>query len=125
MNELLIYQSKLVDYAKSLGYEVNYTSSRPNAMNFNHKVIFLPQIMNMESIFTLAHELGHCVDYKNNKFNTNSYKKNKPYRLLKEFTGWVNGFVICKLHDISTKKYFRYAFKMWMTYLKRGKRNGD
>jgi hypothetical protein len=112
------WHDDLRKHANSLGYEVIPTSLRANAINFKHKVIYIPQYNDLYTLYTLAHEIGHCVDYKNNNFNTDRYKSNKMYRLWKEFIGWWNGLTICKLHQIPTKKYFKYAFKMWFTYVK-------
>lgn len=112
------HEQALIEHAELLGYKVCFTSSRPNATNFKNKLIYIPQHTDFDSVYALVHEIGHCLDYKNNKFDIQKYKTNKPYRLWKEFLGWWYGLGVCRLHQIPVKNYPKYALKMWLTYLK-------
>jgi len=111
-------REKLVQLATTLGYKINYTTGSPNSMNFNRKIITLSPFCSLKDIYSFVHELGHCIDYSKEKFNTKKYNSNKLYRLWKEFIGWWYGFKLCVKYKIPIKKYPSYAFNKWITYIK-------
>lgn len=107
----------LVQKAEKLGYKVTYTSSRPTAANFQHKEIYISQAITIDTYFSLAHEIGHCIDNTKGNFNINKYKTNKLYRVRKEVMAWYYGYSLLNKSHYRRLKYWKHAYRMLKTYV--------
>lgn len=119
MKELIQYDELLRNLIRNLGYNVNSSISKNKACHHPDYIVFLKKTENIEQVYSIAHEVGHCMDFKNGKLDFNRYRMNKKYRIKKEIVAWIYAFRICLKNDIPLgRKFFKHSIYCLKSYFK-------
>ncbi|MGH1260451.1 MULTISPECIES: hypothetical protein [Bacillus] len=121
-NRLCSYKEKLKDEASKLRYRVVFAggSKSNKACHDPYYVIFINRKedeLNLQAIYSFAHEIGHCIDFRNGTLDFQEYKINKKYRVQKEIIAWCLGYMLCRELKIPLDDYIEHAFKCLESYL--------
>lgn len=111
------YHKQLEAEARNLGYRISISSTVNKACHEYHYLIFIKQPTCIEQIYSFAHEIGHCIDFKRGKLDFDRYRINKNYRLRKEFVAWYFGFKVCVKLKIPIKiQFIKHSLKCLYSY---------
>jgi hypothetical protein len=119
-----LYIYKYNDYitlkqlANALQYKV--VESDKSVIKYTSWIIEVKSDKEISSLWELAHEIGHGIQFKrkvkiNKSDSHNSRGKTKV--IAEELFAWVIGFVLCKLFQINTKGMVKHSLKCLKTYL--------
>lgn len=122
-NRLCYYKEKLKDEASKLRYRVVFSGGAKSnkACHDPNYVIFINRKeddLDIKTIYSFAHEVGHCIDFRNGMLDFQKYKRNKKYRIRKEIIAWYLGYRLLRKLEIPVDGYIKYAFKCLSSYLK-------
>ena len=111
------YYNKLTIEARNLNYRIS-PSSTNKACHYPNFVIFIQKPVSIENIYSFAHEIGHCMDFKRGRLDFEKYKTNKTYRLWKEVVAWYLAFKLCLRIKIPiTTRFIKHSLKCLKSYL--------
>ena len=110
------YYYKLESEARKLGYRVSYSSVNKACHHPNY-VIFIRNPEDISNVFSYAHEIGHCIDFKKGDLDFNRYRIDKRYRQYKESVAWLLGYKVCLQLGIPKEDFWSHAHKCYKSYL--------
>ncbi|WP_324628397.1 MULTISPECIES: hypothetical protein [Bacillus cereus group] len=121
-SQLCSYKEKLKNEASKLRYRVVFSggSKSNKSCHDPYYVIFINKKeteLDLQTIYSFAHEIGHCIDFRNGTLDFQEYKRNKKYRVQKEVIAWRLGYTLCRELKIPTDWYMKHAFKCLQSYL--------
>lgn len=99
--------NKLNTVATKKGYFVSYREDISHSRVSHYlKSIEIKRENDIDAIYTISHELGHCYIYTRIR-----------HKILNEITAWIIGFCICiKVRVPIKKRFFTLAYESLMTY---------
>ncbi|MGG2933858.1 hypothetical protein ABEO66_06720 [Bacillus pacificus] len=123
MNQFSSYKDMLKKEANKLRYRVVFSGgAKPNkSCHDPYYVIFINRKeddLDAKTIYSFAHEVGHCIDFRNGMLDFQEYKRNKKYRVRKEIAAWYLGYRLLRKLKIPVDGYIKYALKCLSSYLK-------
>jgi hypothetical protein len=109
--------------ARGLGCKIEYTAERKISFNTD-MVIFLHPDVTLDNAYSLAHEIGHLIQFIEGRLNYGLWKNNKPYRICAEMEAWAHAYEILSKFEVSLDKWSDYVQKKLMTYFKTNRIQG-
>jgi hypothetical protein len=119
LKEFDIYKNKLTSESTKLNYRVARSSKSNKACHYPDFVIFITEIVDIECIYSFAHEVGHAKDFRRGMLDFNRYRKDKLYRIKKEVVAWWYGYRLCKKLEIPiTFKFYKHVKFCLASYIR-------
>jgi hypothetical protein len=114
------HKEALLNEAKKLKYQVHFSTSERSSKACHHPyyTVFINGKENYNTIYSFAHEVGHCIDFKKGNLDFDRYRKDKYYRLKKELIAWWYALTLCIKLDIPLHKFIPRAAFCLKSYLK-------
>ncbi|KLA04015.1 hypothetical protein OCE55_21120 [Bacillus paranthracis] len=121
MNQLSAYKEMLKKEANELRYRVVFSGGAKSnkACHDPYYVIFINRKedgLDTQTIYSFAHEIGHCIDFRNGMLDFQEYKRNKKYRIRKEIIAWYLGYKLLRKLEIPVDGYIKHAAKCLGSY---------
>ena len=114
-SDIVLKMNDLIDKAESLGCKVVLTYDKRICFTPS-RIIYIPPIADLDTMYALAHEMGHLLDYLDETLDYDSWKTNKQYRINAEMKAWINAFALLKEVDAPFENWEKHIQAKLFTY---------
>lgn len=81
--------NQLIQFAEDKGCSIVFDNERRISFSTQMKIT-VPRNVTAETVFALAHEIGHLIDYLENRLDHHKWLHDDSYRVTAEMSAWVN-----------------------------------